>query len=104
LTHQRQAKWEEAEQEGREALAIEAGLQGEATMRLVARQSHLAWTIVHHDVRAPEAESLFRKALATGVGLVGEESKELLDIKAGLATALEAQNKLDDAEKLLREC
>ncbi|HXJ56018.1 MAG TPA: protein kinase [Verrucomicrobiae bacterium] len=104
LIHQRQARWEEAEQEGREALAIETRLPGNPRMRLVLRETHLAWAIVNCAGREAEAEKLFREALATGVRLVGEQSEYLLDTKAGLGAALKMQDKLDEAEKLFREC
>jgi serine/threonine protein kinase/tetratricopeptide (TPR) repeat protein len=103
LIHQRQAKWEDAEREGREALAIEASLQDTPRMRLVVKETHLAWTIVRRSGREAEAEELFRKALGTGAILVEEDSEELLDTRVGLGMALSLQNKLDEAEKLFRE-
>jgi eukaryotic-like serine/threonine-protein kinase len=103
LVHQRQAKWAEAEKEGREALAIEASRPGPPDMGLVVKETHLAWTIANFPGREAEAEALFRKALATGERLVGVESEDLLDARGGLATALSQQKKLDEAEKIFRD-
>ena len=104
LMHQRQGRWQEAEQAGREAVEIETRLKDNPGMRLVVKETHLAWTIVNRTNRASEAEALFRKALAAGERLVGEQSEQLLDAKSGLGTALRMQDKLDEAEKLFREC
>jgi serine/threonine protein kinase/Flp pilus assembly protein TadD len=103
LLHLAEGRYEKAEEAAREALAIETRLQPEPTLRRVEIETQLAWTIVKQEGRLAKAEEMFRKALATGERLAGNNSEQLLNTRAGLATALNLQNKLADAETLLRD-
>lgn len=113
LVHQRQAKQgeaqqeaeklREAEQEGREAVAIQTSLDGEASIPLAVKKTHLAWTIVSQPGREAEGEELFRQALAIGVRLGKEDANELFDARTGLGNVLRKQDKLDEAEKVFRD-
>jgi len=102
FVHLKQSRLEEAEQESREAFAIDPSLQVEETMRRVSAETGLAWVILGRN-RPAEAEPIFRKALTLGERLVGDESEKVLDDRAGLATALNLLNRLPEAESLLRK-
>jgi tetratricopeptide (TPR) repeat protein len=77
-------------------------LDGEMSSSVVAKKTHLAWTIVNQEGRVPEAEKMFREAFAAGMRL-GEDSKELSDARLGLGMVLDKQEKRDEAERLFRD-
>jgi serine/threonine protein kinase/tetratricopeptide (TPR) repeat protein len=102
MQHLMLSRFEEAEKECREALAIDPSLQVEETMRRVSVETRLGWVILRRD-RFDEAERILRKALAMGQHLVGDDSEQLLDTRAGLATTLNNLDILPEAESLLRK-
>jgi serine/threonine protein kinase len=92
----------QAEKEAREALGIEAKRSANPTTRTVVLETRLGYiTLLLRN--APEAERIFRKALAEGQLFAKEEPEKLLDTRGGLVSALNAQNKFEEAEKLLSE-
>jgi Tfp pilus assembly protein PilF len=96
------ARLEEAEQEIREALEIDARLQGGESMQVLKRKSLLGWVVLKRG-KMQEAEQSLREALATGQRLKLERSVELLDVRNGLAQVLMELDKAAEAEPLLRE-
>jgi serine/threonine protein kinase/Flp pilus assembly protein TadD len=99
--HYMQGKFDEAEKESREALAVDSSLQQKESMRRVLVETRLAWVVMDSG-RPAEAEPIFRQALAMGQRLAGDDSKDVTDSRSGLAMALNNLGRLPEAESLLR--
>ncbi|HWB01410.1 MAG TPA: serine/threonine-protein kinase [Verrucomicrobiales bacterium] len=93
---------QEAEQEVREALEIDAALKGGESMQVLKRKTLLGWVVLKQG-KMQEAEQCLREALATGERLKLERSVELIDVRNGLAHVLIEFEKFAEAEPLLQE-
>jgi serine/threonine protein kinase len=98
----RPPKLAQSEQEAQEALDIEKKLSTAPTIRVLALETRLAYVSLFRG-NAAQAELLFSNALAKAQPLAKNTPESLLDTRGGLTSALYAQGKLRDAEKLLRE-
>ncbi len=102
LTHNFQNKWEEAEKEVREALALESKMPGETNEDTVKMESELAY-VISREGDTDGAAALYRKALATARLLPDDPKAPMIETMNGLAMVLQTQGHFDEAEGLFRD-
>ncbi len=102
VAHRIQSKYKLAEQEAREALALDAKLLGEENIEVVHMEEELALIICEGGDPAT-AEPIYRKALANLRHLKKNQPEHTMQALNGLAVVLEKENQFPEAESLLRE-
>ena len=101
MIHRMESRFEEADKESREALALEIHRTGEETLHVVQLEAELALVTANRGDKAA-SEALYRKALAKARRIGPEPSSETVDTLNGLAMVLQMEGKHPEAEGLLR--
>jgi serine/threonine protein kinase len=100
--HRTQSKFKLAEQEAREALALQTKLLGEDNVEVMKTEEQLALVISEGGDPAA-AEPIYRKALTSERRLKENQPKVIMHSLNGLAVVLQKENQCPEAESLLRE-
>ncbi|HTA29332.1 MAG TPA: serine/threonine-protein kinase, partial [Candidatus Cybelea sp.] len=102
VAHRMQSKFKLAEQEAREALALNTKLLGEENSEAVQTEEQLALVISEGGDPAA-AEPMYRKALAKLRHQKENKPDHIMHALNGLAVVLEKERQFPEAESLLRE-
>lgn len=102
VTYERIARYAEAEQLFRQAIATGEKTSGKKHQTVAASYSNLA-SVLQAEGKYAEAEPFFRRAISIGEQALGQEHPDLATIYNNLAMLLQAQGKYVEAEPLFRQ-